>query len=203
MNKEAEDIKMIREMMEKSSKFLSFNGLSIVFAGIFAIIGATFAHFFIRGDFGGEYNAILELSVLTLDALLVLFLSVCSVTFFCRKKAKANNESLFNSTTRRAAYSLLLPLFTGGIFSLVFLFRGDLHTVYAATLIFYGLGLVNASKYTQPELNHLGIANVILGLSAVFLTDMSLYLWAAGFGLCHIIIGTIMYVKYEKTGKTK
>ena len=201
MNKEAEDIKMIREMMERSSKFLSFNGISIVFAGIFAIIGATFAHLFIRGYLGGEYSTILEIVVLIFDALLVLLLSICSVTYFCWKKAKANHESLFSSTTRRAAYSLLLPLFTGGIFSLVFLFRGDLHTVYAATLIFYGLGLVNASKYTQSELNHLGIANVILGLSAVFLTDLSLYLWAAGFGICHIIIGAIMYFKYEKTEK--
>ena len=197
MNKEAEDIKMIREMMEKSSKFLSFNGLSIVFAGFFAIAGATFAHFFLSGSFGVEYNWMQEIVVLIINALLVLFLSVCSVTFFCWKKARSNHESLFNSTTRRAAYSLLLPLFAGGIFSLVFLFRGDLHTVYAATLIFYGLGLVNASKYTFAEVNYLGIVTVILGLSAVFLTDLSLYLWAAGFGLCHIIIGLVMYFKYE------
>ena len=203
MSKETEDIKMIREMMEKSSKFLSFNGISIVFAGIFAIIGATFAHLFIRSVSGSEYSLIQKIVVLIFDALLVLFLSVCSVTFFCWKKAKANHESLFSSTTRRAAYSLLLPLFTGGIFSLVFLFRGDLHTVYAATLIFYGLGLVNASKYTFSEINHLGIANVILGLLAVFFTDLSLCLWAAGFGLCHIIIGTIMYFKYEKAGELK
>ena len=184
-------------MMEKSSKFLSFNGLSIVFAGFFAIAGATFAHIFLRGAFGGEYNWIQKIVVLIIDASLVLSLSVCSVTFFCWRKARSNHESLFNSTTRRAAYSLLLPLFAGGIFSLVFLFRGDLHTVYAATLIFYGLGLVNASKYTFSEVNYLGIIMVILGLSAVFFTDLSLYLWATGFGLFHIIFGLVMYFKYE------
>ena len=194
---------MIREMMEKSSKFLSFNGLSIVFAGFFAIAGATFAHLFLRDAFGGDYNWMQKIVVLIIDALLVLFLSVCSVTFFCWKKSRSNHESLFSSTTRRAAYSLLLPLFAGGIFSLVFLFRGDLHTVYAATLIFYGLGLVNASKYTFPEVNYLGITTVILGLSAVFLTDLSLYLWAAGFGLCHIIIGFVMYFKYETNTNKK
>ena len=184
-------------MMEKSSKFLSFNGISIVFAGFFAIAGATFAHLFLSGAFGIEYNWIQEIVVLIIDALLILFLSVCSVTFFCWRKARSNHESLFNSTTRRAAYSLLLPLFAGGIFSLVFLFRGDLYTVYAATLIFYGLGLVNASKYTFSEVNYLGIVMVILGLSAVFLTDLSLYLWAAGFGFFHIIIGLVMYFRYE------
>ena len=201
MNKEAEDIKMIREMMEKSSKFLSFNGLSIVFAGFFAIIGTTFVHLFMHGYICGKLNMTQIKIVLLIIALLVLFLSVCSVTFFCWRKARYNHETLFSSTTRRAASSLLLPLLAGGIFSLVLLYRGDIDTACAATLIFYGLGLVNVSRYTLSEIQYLGIAIVIFGLLALFFTNLSLYLWATGFGLCHIIIGLIMYLKYEKTDK--
>ena len=188
-------------MMEKSSKFLSFNGLSIVFAGLFAIAGATFVHFFMSGSFGAEYNLTQIKIIFLIVALLVLFLSFCSVTFFCWKKSRANHESLFNGTTRRAAYNLLLPLLAGGVFSLVLLYRGDFHTVYAATLIFYGLGLVNTSKYTFSEISYLGVACVILGLFTLFLANMSLYLWATGFGLCHIIIGLMMYFKYEKADR--
>ncbi|MDR2914835.1 MAG: hypothetical protein LBV74_08405 [Tannerella sp.] len=197
MNREAEDIKVIRQMMEKSSKFLSFNGISIVFAGFFAIVGAVFAYFSIEGSFGKEYNTTQKMMILLADAMIVFVLSTCTITFFCWKKARSNNESLFSSTTRRAAYSLLLPLFAGGIFSLVFLFRGEVDIVCAATLIFYGLGLVNASKYTFPELNYLGIIEVILGVLALFFTGFSLYFWAIGFGICHIIFGFIMYFKYE------
>lgn len=203
MNKETEDIKVIREMMEKSSKFLSFNGISIVFAGFFAITGAVFAHFLLNGTFGNEYNATQKTMILLADALIVFFLSTCSVTFFCWKKARSKNETLFSSTTRRAAYSILLPLFAGGIFSLVFLFRGEVNVVCAATLVFYGLGLVNASKYTFPELNYLGMIEVILGVFALIFTGLSLYFWAIGFGLCHIIFGLIMYFRYETTNKTK
>lgn len=197
MSKETEDIKVIREMMEKSSKFLSFNGLSIVFAGLFAIAGAAFAHFFINGTLRIEYNTTQQMVILLVDALIVLALSTGAVTFFCWKKARTNNETLFNGTTRRAAYSILLPLLAGGIFSLVFLFRGEIHIVCAATLTFYGIGLVNTSKYTFPELNYLGIVEVALGLAALFLPTASLALWTIGFGLCHIITGVIMYFKYE------
>ena len=203
MNKEAEDIKIIREMMEKSSKFLSFNGISIVFAGIFAIVGAIFAYFIMSDVFGNKFSVTQKMMVMLGDALIVLFLSVCSVTFFCWKKARANHVTLFSSTTRRAAYSLLLPLFTGGIFSLVFLFKGDVHSVYAATMIFYGLALVNTSKFTFREVSHLGLSCLAFGIAALFLTEISLYLWAGCFGLCHIIIGFIMYFKYEKTGNIK
>ena len=203
MNKEAEDIKMIRRMMEKSSKFLSFNGLSIVFAGLFALAGAAFVYLFIHGYLAGKCNITQVKIILLFAALVVLFLSVCSVTFFCWRKAKANHETLFSSTTRRAASSLLLPLLTGGVFSLVLLYRGDFDTVFAATLIFYGLGLINVSKYTLSEIFYLGISVIVLGLLAHCFTHLSLYFWAIGFGFCHIIIGFIMYFKYEKTGKEK
>ena len=204
MNKEAEDIKMIREMMEKSSKFLSFNGLSIVFAGIFALIGATVAYLFLNEIIDCvEYDMKLKMIILLIDASAVLFLSVCSVTFFCWKKARTNNESLFNSTTRRATYSLLLPLFAGGIFSLFFISTGDVSIAYATTLTFYGLGLVNTSKYTFSEINILGITLVTLGISALLFANLSLYIWATGFGVCHIIAGFIMYFRYENKNKAK
>lgn len=185
-------------MMEKSSKFLSFNGLSIVFAGLFAVAGAIFAHLFLNGFFGSEYNPTQRMMILLADALIVLCLSVGVITFFCWKKAKTNHESLFSSATRRAAYSILLPLFAGGIFSLVFLFRGEIYIVCSATLLFYGIGLVNTSRYTFPELNYLGIIEVILGLLSLLFTGPALCLWAAGFGLFHIIFGLIMYFRHEK-----
>lgn len=195
MSQGTEDIKVIRELMEKSTKFLSFNGLSIVFAGGFALAGAGIAHSILNGTAGNEWQRNI---LLLADALLVFFLSVCVITYFCWKKARARQESLFSSTTRRAAYSLLLPLLAGGVFSLVFLYRGDVAVVCASTLIFYGLGVTNASKYTFPELQYLGISEVVLGLLSLFFIGSGIYFWAAGFGVCHIIFGFIMYFRYEK-----
>lgn len=198
MSQETEDIKMIRELMEKSTKFQSFNGLSIVFAGLFALVGAGYAYHIMNGVAGNyEYEPPNNMMLL-IDGGIVLFLSVCVVTYFCWRKARVRNELLFSSTTRRAIYSILLPLITGGIFSLVFLFRGDVAVVCASTLIFYGLGLTNASKYTFRELYYLGIAEVILGLLSLFFIGSGLFFWALGFGIFHIIGGLLMYFRYEK-----
>ena len=65
-------------------------------------------------------------------------------------------------------------------------------------LIFYGLALINSSKYTFFEIRYLGIAEIVLGLIASVFVSSGLILWAAGFGLLHIIYGIIMYYKYER-----
>ena len=201
MNKQSEDIKAIRKMMEKSSKFLSLNGLSLFFAGVIACAGAAFAYFYLlRNPAATDYNRTQEIMILLVDALIVLALSVGIITFFCWQKSKKNHQSLFNSVTQRAAYNLLVPLFVGGIFCLVQLLRGNIDIAVSSTLLFYGLALLNASKFTFDEVHYLGIAEIALGLLAVVFPfpHNGILLWAIGFGVCHIVCGAIMYFKYEK-----
>ncbi len=199
MNKELEDIKAIREMMEKSSKFLSLSGMSGVVAGFAAILGAAFAYFYLLRDPSlTDYNFKRELMILFADAMIVLLISVGFGIYFSWKKAKRNNQQLFNSTMKRTLYNLGIPLLAGGIFSLIFLLRGDIRMVISATLIFYGLALVNASKYTYDEVHYLGLTEILLGLlSAIFMRNGILF-WTIGFGLCHIIYGLVMHFKYDR-----
>jgi len=65
-------------------------------------------------------------------------------------------------------------------------------------LIFYGLALVNGSKYTLGEVKYLGYGQVVLGIMNLWLLGYGLYFWAAGFGILHIIYGTLMWWKYER-----
>ena len=65
-------------------------------------------------------------------------------------------------------------------------------------LIFYGLALVNASKYTIGNVKYLGYAEIIIGLVCAALPGYGLWFWLLGFGLFHIIYGSIMYLKEEK-----
>lgn len=189
-------------MMERSSKFQSLSGLSIVFAGLTACAGAAFAHFYLRcNPLLASANRYPEILILLADAVLVLALAVGVISFFCYKKARRNHQSLFNSVTRRAAYNLWIPLATGGIFSLLFLFRGEIEIVAASTLIFYGLALINASKYTCQEIHYLGIAEIIIGLFAAIILHHGLLWWTIGFGLLHVIFGFLIYIKYDKAKK--
>ena len=65
-------------------------------------------------------------------------------------------------------------------------------------LIFYGLALVNASKYTRNDVRSLGMAEVVLGMISLSALQYGLLFWALGFGVLHIAYGTYMYLKYEK-----
>ena len=185
-------------MMERSSKFQSINGLSLIIAGLLAVAGAVFAYLYLLHDPSlTDFNRMQETLILLADALVVLTLAVGVITLFSWRKAKKNNQNLFNKVTMRAAYNLVIPLTAGGIFSLVLLYNGNVGYVAATTLIFYGLALINASKYTIGEIHFLGICEVIIGLLAAIYLYHGIYWWTIGFGVCHIIYGIILYVKYD------
>lgn len=198
MSQPLEDIKAIREMMEKSSKFISLSGLSGILAGLTAIAGAAFAYFYLLRDPSlTDYNRMQELMILLADALVVLALSIGFGAFFSWRKAKKHHQNLFNKLTMRTIYHLGIPLIAGGIFCLILLLNGDVRMVIAGTLIFYGLALINVSKFTFSEIHYLGLTEIILGIAAAIFARNGLLFWTIGFGVCHIIYGFVMYKKYD------
>jgi predicted lysophospholipase L1 biosynthesis ABC-type transport system permease subunit len=196
----------IRDLMQRSSKFLSLSGLSGVSAGITALVGASVAYLRLKTDaFNYESNE--QLTVLTrremmefilIDGSLVLVVALLLGVFFTVRKARKFGQSVWNPISQRLLVSLLIPLVTGGIFCLAMFYRNILWVSFPATLIFYGLALLNASKYTVRDLEYLGIMEVILGLVSLFLAGYNLLIWTLGFGVLHIIYGTYMYFKYER-----
>jgi len=218
MTQGTDDIKIIREMMERSSKFRYINGLSLIVAGLTAMAGAAFAHFYLMGyiRIAQQNTPYQRLVVLFLAALTVLTIAASVITFFSWLKAKENRQSIMNRLTKRVLYNLAVPLVTGGALSLLFLFQGKISIVYAFTLIFYGLSLVNVSKFTFGEIHILGLCEIIAGLMCViFIGDSALKTvwkyssildtvsngllwWTIGFGVLHIIFGLIIYFKYDR-----
>jgi hypothetical protein len=195
MTQQAEDIKVIRKMMERSSKFQSISGLSLIIAGITAVSGVLFACFFIlRSNFSQMQKTLILLA----DAFVVLLLATGIITFFSWREAKKNNITLFSRVTMRAAYNLMIPLAAGGIFSLILLYNGEIAYIVATTLIFYGLALINASKFTVGEIHLLGICEVITGIFSAIYIYYGIYWWILGFGFLHIIFGTVMLLKYNR-----
>lgn len=196
----------IRDLMQRSSKFLSLSGLSGISAGITALIGASVAYLRLKTD-AFNYENTEQMTVLTrrdmiefilIDGTIVLVVAILLGVFFTIRKARKSGQSIWSPISQRLLASLLIPLITGGIFCLAMFYRNMLWVSFPATLIFYGLALLNASKYTVRDLEYLGILEVILGLVSLFLTGYNLLVWAFGFGVLHIIYGTLMYFKYER-----
>lgn len=202
MNNQVEDIKVIREMMERSSKFLSLSGMSGVVAGAAAIAGAAFAYFYLlRDPAATDFTRMQETLILGAIAVVVLAVALGAGVWFSWRKARKSGQKFFNKTTGRILYALAIPLVAGGIFCLIYLLRGDLRTVISGTLLFYGLALVNASKYTYGEIHWLGLTEIALGLLAALFGRHGILFWTLGFGVCHIVYGLVMYLKYDRGEK--
>ena len=193
------DISEIKNMMSKSSQFISLSGFAGIMAGIYALIGAFIANQLIENHEG--YYITLEsntFKLIVLTAFLVLLLSVVTATILTYVKAKKVGEKVWNPTSKRMLINFLIPLVTGGIFALLLLRNENYGLIAPVTLIFYGLACVNASKYTLRDVRYLGLTITILGLIATEFSGYALEFWALGFGVCHIIYGTMMYFKYDR-----
>lgn len=211
-SKYLEDIASIKTMMSKSSRFMSLSGLSGILAGVYALIAAVVAHYLIQGHiqlFASSREDFLNLILrifataelagnLIILFLVTLLLAIGTGIILTYKKAAKNKESIWDSSSKRLIANFAIPLVTGGVFSIVLIQYGIIGLIAPATLIFYGLALVNASKYTLGDIKYLGLANIIIGLIATQFIGYGLYFWALGFGVFHIIYGAIMYNKYDR-----
>lgn len=196
------DLKEIKDIMNRSSRFLSLSGLSGISAGIIALIGAFAAYriVYTNQDYLSYGKVIItteSLTKLLIIAIATLALSVGTVIYFTTRETKKRNQKIWDYQTKRLLINLAIPLITGGILCLILLFRGYIGIVAPLTLIFYGLALVNASKYTINEIRSLGLAEIALGLIAAHYIGFGLLLWSIGFGILHIAYGIAMQLKYR------
>ena len=192
------DLTEIKHLMNKSSRFISLSGLSGIMAGIYALIGAAYAYWLVTTSVKGYL--ILDgriFNIVLLDLFLIAFCTVVTAVFLTVRKAKKNCESVFDKTGLRAMLNFLIPLVTGGIYILIILNQQKYGQTGALMLIFYGLALINASKYTLGYIKYLGYTEIGLGLICAFLPGYGFWLWVLGFGVMHIVYGIIMHFKYD------
>lgn len=202
-----QDVRDIRKMMERSSRFISLSGLSGVAAGLWALAGAAIARYIIFKDYYNDYNrrgfftdndfSALKIQLLGLAAA-VLLASFLSAFYFTWRKSSKEGHSLWDHVSRRLFWNMAIPLVAGGIFILAMLQYNEWRFVAPSCLIFYGLALVNASKYTLTDIRYLGYCEIIVGLLSMQWIGYGLYFWAIGFGVLHILYGVSMWWKYER-----
>tara|TARA_Y100000992_G_C21224377_1_gene472159 strand:- start:508 stop:1155 length:648 start_codon:yes stop_codon:yes gene_type:complete len=206
------DLGLIKDLMEKSSKFSNLSGIAIIFTGLLAMIGASFVYFDIGfsvsklnisyaqliNQNGKPEDLFIKLKLLVLIASLILISSLAIMYITARKKSGKEGIQLFNSSFSRTLKSLFIPLFSGGVFCLLLLNHQMYGLVAPATLIFYGLGLVSSSKFSYYELEFLGYFELLLGFIASFYIGSGLLFWIIGFGLCHIVFGLLIHFKYDR-----
>ncbi len=193
-----DDISEIKSMMSRSSRFISLSGLSGILAGIYALIGAYLGYLILYpSSWKFDTYEEIQMAILTV-ATGVMVLAVITAFILTARKAKRSGEKIWDVSSRRLLINFLIPLITGGIFVLLLIRLKYWVMIAPATLIFYGMACLNASKYTLGYVRYLGLTVIALGLLSGYFTGYGLYFWALGFGVCHILYGTLMYFKHDR-----
>lgn len=201
-----ETLTEIKHLMERSSRFISLSGFSGIFAGVYALLGAFAAYYYFYmeklqgGDAGFAAGSWSNNPVIFLmaDAFLVLVLAVGTGIFLTTRKARKDGNSLLDAAAKKLIINLCIPLIAGGLYCLALIYHNDWFYVVPSMLIFYGLALVHASKYTRDDVRSLGISEIVLGVVSLFVVGYGLLFWSLGFGVLHIVYGAYMYLKYER-----
>lgn len=204
-----DDLREIRSLMDRSTRFISLSGLSGVMAGIYALAGAVVGYFIIKKANRMGYKDTLDALLTTpwernpslqilVTAAIVLLLAIITAYFLTKLKAAKHKQKIWTSQSIRLVVNFLVPLQIGAFFTLALIQYHLLPLVAPSMLVFYGLACINASKFTIGTVKYLGLSCAVLGLINTQFLGYGLYFWAAGFGLCHIIYGTVMYLKYDR-----
>ena len=207
-----ETLQDIKRMMERSSRFISLSGLSGISAGICALIGAWIARPYVFGSknyvidpnvalaqaIAHDYTIVLNTWLFWI-AIGTFLAALISAFIFTWIKSKKEGIPIWGNTAKRLLVNVSVPLIVGAIFLFKLIHYGTFGLIAPGCLIFYGLALINASKYTLVEIRYLGYTQILLGIINLWFVGSGLYFWAIGFGLLHIIYGTYMWFKYERT----
>jgi hypothetical protein len=202
-SRDLDTLQDIKRMMERSSRFISLSGWSGISAGVCALIGAGFAQksiqHYLQVDYltNSAYPFRLRIE-LTMIAIFTFFSALLLATFFTYLKSRKEGVAIWGSTARRLMWNTSLPMLIGGFFIWRLIDLKQYELLAPASLIFYGLALVNGSKYTMGEVRWLGYGQLLLGIINLWVTHEDILFWALGFGLLHIIYGGSMWWKYDR-----
>lgn len=131
-------------------------------------------------------------------AVITFFAALLVAFIFTYVRSTKEGIPVWGVMAKRLMWNVALPMGAGGIFLLKLIEAGVYGLIAPGCLIFYGLALVNAAKYTLGEIRYLGYVLVVLGLINCWFPGYGLYFWAAGFGVMHIVYGMVMWNKYER-----
>ncbi len=208
VNEQLKDLNAIRQMMERSNKFISLSGLSGVIGGLAALAGAAIAKYKMVNDFMSHsiesvwtpyfLGNLSYYSFYVIDAALVMLVAFGAGILPTMARAKKKKQNIFNPTAYRMFINLLIPIAAGGLFCLLLINYSLFGLIAPSMLIFYGLALINASHYTISDIRYLGYLEIALGLLNGIYPGKGLYFWAFGFGVLHIVYGLYIYFKYER-----
>jgi hypothetical protein len=212
-NEPVQALEEIKQMMDRGSRFVSLSGWSGIAAGICALVAAWLAgkKFKQYGIHESDYlktNYTIDGNFLQFqrDLLILALITFVAAFFFAFLftwlRSRKTGAPVWGFTARKVIINVAVPMIIGALFIWRMADLDVYGLIVPACLLFYGLALINGSKYTVSEVRYLGYLQIVLGVISLWVMDHGLYFWAAGFGVLHILYGIMMWNKYERNEKT-
>jgi hypothetical protein len=181
----AEDLRFIRDTMERSAAFTAVSGWGEVLIGFTAVVAAWLA--------AQQISSFAWLRVWLAEGVLAVAIALLSCTW----KANRRGLPLFSGPARKVALGLAPPLVAGAFLTFL-LFRAGLQSALPATwLLLYGAGMMTGGSFSVAIVPVMGVCFMLLGGLAV-LAPVAWGNWflAAGFGVLHIAFGSLIARKH-------
>jgi len=180
-----DNLKYIRETMERATAFTGISGWGQVAIGVTALASSFVA--------AQQKSFTHWLTIWCAEGLVALLIAGWSMD----RKSRAAKMPMFSGPGRKVAFSLSPPLFAGGILTIVLYRAGLTNAIPGLWLLLYGTGVVTGGMFSVSAVPIMGLCFMTMG-AAAFLAPAALANWfmAAGFGGLHIVFGVIIARRY-------
>jgi hypothetical protein len=180
----ADNLRFIRDTMERASAFTAVPGWGGVYIGLTAVAAGAIAH---------QRPLTQQFSIWLGEAALALLLAVIAL----RMKSKRLALPLGSRPARRALLSFVPPLLAGAMLSVILARFGLLGIMPGLWLLLYGTAVVTGGAFSVRIVPVMGLCFMMLGaVSFVVPAAWGNELLMLGFGVLHIVFGAVIARRY-------
>ncbi len=179
-----EDLRFIRETLERSGAFTAVPGWGQVILGVTALAAAPIA--------AGQSTPLVWIAIWLIEAGLAVAIASLAMNY----KSQRLGVPLISGPARKFALGFLPPLAAGAIVTLI-LYRAGLTTVLPGVwALVYGAGVITGGVFSVPLVPVMGACFMAAGALALFFPAAGNYAMAATFGGLHILFGYLIARKH-------
>jgi hypothetical protein len=180
-----DNLRFIRETMERAGAFTAIPGKATAAVGLTAVAAAALAH--AQPSFGRWLSVWLGEAVI----------GVAVGGWALRQKANAAGVPLSTGPGRRFALAFAPPLLVGALLTLALARAGVTGAIPGTWLLLYGAGVLAAGAFSVPIVPLLGTCFITLGAVALLgPPGWAEPLLALGFGGLHLVFGFVIARRY-------
>ena len=177
-----ENLRVIRQVMERSTKYSTLSGLSGVLVGTVAVLGVL-----ATAHVGNVYAHPLRLAVIWL----VVLAAAVAIDFGRNKRRAAQvGKRVVSPLGAHILVAALPAFFAGAVLTAFLVLHHLLASLWGVWMLCYGLAICAVGLFSVRPVSFLGAAFVLAGALTLFLQGpYHLYMMALTFGGFHIAYG--------------